>query len=77
MKTPADDGIAAAKWEMLLRGKLAEIRDAAMELAATIEFAHRGDATDDEVWKFAVRTVDHAEEILTNSRGELDVQNLN
>ncbi len=61
----------AAQYETLLRRKLAAIRDAAMELQAALEFAHGGDALDDEVWKFSDRTVRHAEEIMRNQRGEL------
>ena len=63
----------AAQYERLLRRKLAEIRDAAMELEATLEFVHGGDAVDDRVWQFADRTVRHAEEIMTNTRGELSL----
>jgi hypothetical protein len=62
-----------AAHETLLRAKLAEIRDAAMELQAALEFAHRGDVTEDGVWQFASRTIKHAEEILTNQYGELSL----
>lgn len=60
-------------YEKLLRAKLAAIRDEAMELEATLEFVHGGDALDDEVWKFSDRTVRHAEEIMRNTKGELSL----
>jgi hypothetical protein len=60
-------------YEKLLRAKLAVIRDEAMELQAALEFVHGGDALADDVWQFADRTVRHAEEIMTNSRGELSL----
>ena len=60
-------------YEKLLRRKLTAIRDEAMELQAVLEFVHGGDALADGVWQFADRTVRHAEEIMTNSRGELSL----
>ena len=42
-----------------------------MELEAALEFAHRGNVTDDGVWQFAARTVRDAEEIMQNKLGEL------
>jgi len=70
----ANSGQRAAQYERMLRAKLSAIRDEAMELQAMLEFAHGGDdAADDDVWKFSDRTVRHAEEILTNCRGELSL----
>ena len=66
-------GSRVVVYEKLLRDKLAAIRDEAMELQVALEFAHRGDVTEDAVWQFASRTVAHAEEIMTNSRGELSL----
>lgn len=60
-------------YEKLLRAKLAAIRDQAMEVQATLEFVHSGDALEDNVWQFADRTVRHAEEIMANTRGELSL----
>jgi hypothetical protein len=66
-------GARAAQYERMLRSKVAAIRDDAMELQAVLEFAHRGDATDDAVWQFADHTLRHAEEIMRNTKGELSL----
>jgi hypothetical protein len=63
----------SAQWEKLLRAKLAAIRDKAMELQATLEFAHRGDVKQDAVWLLASRTVRDAEEIMANQNRELSL----
>jgi hypothetical protein len=63
----------AAQYAALLRSKLSEIRDSAMELQATLEFAHGGDVKENDVWKFAGEVVRHAEEIMANKRGELSL----
>lgn len=63
----------SAQWEKLLRAKLADIRDEAMELQALLEFSHRGDVTKDAVWKFASGVVAQAEEVMKNQHGELSL----
>jgi hypothetical protein len=67
-RTPADEGIAAARRDAhvddLLRRKLAEVRDTAMELSAVIEFAKPGGAASDPLWKFAQTVIEEAEGLL-------------
>ena len=59
--------------ESVLREKLGEIRDSAMELSAQLEFSPIDDVTDNDLWKWATKLVRDAEEIMKNSRGELSV----
>lgn len=71
---PTEQTRRAVQWEKLLRSKLAAIRDEAMELSAILEFSKAVDhAPSDGIYDFAQRTVRHAEEIMTNSQGELSL----
>jgi hypothetical protein len=67
-RTTADEGIAAARRDAhvddLLRSKLREIRDEAMELSAVIEFAKLDGAASDPIWKFAQLVIEEAEALL-------------
>lgn len=69
----ATDASEAEQYAALLREKVSQIRDSAMELEATLEFAHGRDVKENDVWQFADRTVRYAEEIMGNKRGELDL----
>jgi hypothetical protein len=55
---------AAAHVDDLLRGKLADIRDSAMELSAIVEFGKLDGAAADPLWKFAQRVIEDAEALL-------------
>lgn len=67
-RTPADEGIAAARRDAhvddMLRSKLREIRDDAMELSAVLEFGKPDGAVADPVWKFAQTVIEEAEALL-------------
>jgi hypothetical protein len=67
-RTPADEGIAAARRDAhvddMLRAKLMHIRDLAMELSAVMEFAKPGGVAADPVWKFAQIVIEEAEALL-------------
>lgn len=56
----------------LLREKLATIRVEAMEIATAIEFTGTLQPEEHPVHQWAVRTIKEAEEIIKNTRGELD-----
>jgi hypothetical protein len=68
----ATDASEAEQYAALLRSKLSEIRDSAMELMATLEFSRR-DVAENELWQWAGRTVKDAEEIMKNGKGELSL----
>jgi hypothetical protein len=55
---------AVARVDDLLRGKLAEVRDAAMELSAILEFAKPDGVAADPLWKFAQNVIEEAEALL-------------
>jgi hypothetical protein len=67
-RTPADEGIAAARRDAhvddMLRSKLREIRDDAMELSAVMEFAKPDGVAADPLWKFAQSVIEEAEALL-------------
>ena len=66
-------GKVIATTENLLRRKLSEIRDEAMELAAIMEFGYRGDCTETPLWQLAAEIIRKTEEAMQNKIGELDV----
>jgi hypothetical protein len=55
---------AIAHVDDLLRGKLSDIRDLAMELSAILEFAKPDGAVADPLWKFAQNVIEEAEALL-------------
>lgn len=55
---------ALASVDDLLRGKLAEVRDAAMELSAILEFGKPDGVGADPLWKFAQTVIEEAEALL-------------
>lgn len=48
----------------LLRGKLIDIRDAAMELSAVLEFGKPDGVAADPLWRFAQQVIEEAEALL-------------
>ena len=54
---------AVAHVDDLLRGKVADIRDEAMELSAIVEFG-KPDTAADPLWQFAQRVIEEAEALL-------------
>ena len=56
---------AVARVDDLLRGKLIDIRSAAMELSAILEFGKPSvDVTTDPLWLFAQQVIEQAEALL-------------
>lgn len=55
---------AAGHVDDLLRGKLIDIRDAAMEFSAIIEFGKLDVVAADPLWRFAQRVIEEAEALL-------------
>lgn len=64
MKTKTRKRDAVASVDDLLRGKLAEVRDAAMELSAILEFAKPDGVAADPLWKFAQNVIEEVEALL-------------
>lgn len=64
MKTKTRKHDAVASVDDLLRRKLAEVRDAAMELSAILEFAKPDGVAADPLWKFAQNVIEEAEALL-------------
>src|ERR1700689_2161727 len=53
--------------DALLRGKLTDIRDTAMELSAILEFGKPDGIAADPLWKFAQQVVEEAEALLPSA----------
>jgi hypothetical protein len=51
----------------LLRGKLTDIRDTAMELSAILEFGKPDGIAADPLWKFAQQVIEEAEALLPSA----------
>ena len=63
-KTRTSKTRTVAAVDDLLRGKLIEVRDSAMELSAILEFAKPEGAAADPLWKFAQTVIEEAEALL-------------
>jgi len=63
-KTRTSKTCTVAAADELLRGKLIEVRDSAMELSAILEFAKPDSAAGDPLWKFAQTVIEEAEALL-------------
>lgn len=63
-KTRTSKTRTVAAVDDLLRGKLIDIRDSAMELSAILEFAKPDGASADPLWKFAQTVIEEAEALL-------------
>ena len=65
-KTNKTREASVAHVDDLLRGKLMDIRDLAMELSAILEFA-KPDAAADPIWRYAQTVIEQAEALLPSA----------
>jgi len=63
-KTRTSKTRTVAAVDDLLRGKLIDVRDSAMELSAILEFARPDGAAADPLWKFAQTVIEETEALL-------------
>jgi hypothetical protein len=63
-KTSTNRTRTVAAVDDLLRGKLIDVRDSAMELSAILEFAKPDGAAADPLWKFAQTVIEETEALL-------------
>ena len=63
-KTRTSKTRTVAAVDDLLRGKLIDVRDSAMELSAILEFAKPDGAAADPLWKFAQTVIEETEALL-------------
>ena len=64
MTTDKTRDVAVAHVDDLLRSKLIDVRDAAMELSAIMEFAKPDSVAADPLWRFAQHVIEQAEALL-------------
>jgi hypothetical protein len=67
MATKKTSEAAVAHVDDLLRGKLIEIRDDAMELSAVLEFAKPNSVASDPIWRFTQQVIEEAEALLPSA----------
>ena len=66
-KTRKTHDVAVAHVDDLLRRKLTDIRDTAMELSAILEFGRPDGIGADPLWKFAQQVIEEAEALLPSA----------